>query len=91
MSAIDDIDYETHSKLAEAKIPMGATVTEIEVARGWRRKDALLGAGWSRRLRIRLRRAFRVPWTYVPNDITHKKEHFKIFLGGGNSTRGRTG
>lgn len=87
MSALDGVGYETHSKLAEAKIPMGATVTDISEAARWRD----FGKDWHRRLRIRARKIFREPWAYVPNDITHKKEHFKIFLGGGNSTRGRTG
>lgn len=84
-------DYPLRSLLADARIPMGATVTPILQARHWRSVDARRGIGFSRRQRVRARKQFREPWVYVPNDITHKKEHFKIFLGGGNSTRGRTG
>ena len=86
-----EVEHELKSKLADAGIQMGASVTPIGTAILWRLLDWAHGKGFARRRRIRERKLLRVPWVYVPNDITHKKEHFKIFLGGGNSTRGRTG
>lgn len=64
-------------------LPHGATVTNIEDAIRWR----ALGKDWYRRMRIRVRKMMREPWTYTPNDITHKKAHHKITLGGGTSGR----
>lgn len=64
--------YVTHSRLADAGIPMGATITHIFFPRVWRRVDALRGEGHSRRWRIRARRKQREPFVYVPNIVEHK-------------------
>ena len=53
--------YEGHSRLADAKIPMGATMTHIYRARAWRRIDEKRGEGYARRTRIRIRKAQREP------------------------------
>jgi hypothetical protein len=59
--------YVTHSQLAEARIPMGATVTHIYRAARWRRIDERMGDGYSRRQRTRARKANRQPFTFVDN------------------------
>jgi hypothetical protein len=66
--------YETHSRLAEARIPMGATLTHIYRAKRWRAVDAVKGAGYSRRSRIRARNAARPAFVYVPQVIVHKSK-----------------
>jgi hypothetical protein len=53
--------YEVHSKLADARHPMGASVTHITHAWRWRKVDERMGDGYSRRKRIRQRAAKRVP------------------------------
>jgi hypothetical protein len=64
--------YETHSRLAEARIPMGATVTHIYRARRWRLTDSIFGEGYARRSRIRARTAARPAFVFVPNEVIHK-------------------
>lgn len=59
-------------------------VIDIRVAAVWR--DA--GREQSRLARIRARKALRAPFVYTPNDITHKKAHHKITLGGGTRISG---
>jgi hypothetical protein len=41
--------YIMHSRLADAKVPMGASVTHIQFAWRWRRVDERMGDGYSRR------------------------------------------
>jgi hypothetical protein len=62
-------------------LPLGATVTDISVAARWK----AFGKDWHRRLRIRARKLARKPFVYEPNDISHKKAHHKITLGGGSA------
>lgn len=59
--------YELHSKLADARIPMGATVTHIYRAKLWRRIDERKNEpGYARRQRIRIRKARREPIVFDP-------------------------
>jgi hypothetical protein len=53
--------YEVHSRLADARFPMGATVTHIYRAKRWRSQDERNGEGYARRQRIRKRKAQREP------------------------------
>jgi len=57
--------YETHSRLAEARIPPPATLCHIYRAKRWRRIDEQRGnANYSRHQRIRLRKRHREPITF---------------------------
>jgi len=65
--------YIEHSRLADARHPMGATFTHIYRAKAWRSIDARHGVpGYARRQRIRTRLSMRPPFVYVPNVIEQK-------------------
>jgi hypothetical protein len=59
-------EYVPRSRLADAKIPMGATVTHIYRAKHWRNLDARNGDGYARRMRIRIRKLLRAPIVFDP-------------------------
>lgn len=56
-------------------------VVSIYRARRWRREAELLGDE-ARRKRIRMRKALRRPWVYVPNVVTHKTKSGQGYRGG---------
>ena len=71
--------YIPTSPLVKADTPIGESpVAQLDDYRGTRAQRN------ARRLqRARERNAARPPWRYEPNDITHKKAHHRIVLGGG--------
>jgi hypothetical protein len=83
----EPVDYAARfplrSLLADAGIPMGATVTHIYRARHWKSLDAKNGRGYARRLRIRSRKRRRESWTYEHRAIEFKPHTIVLGRSGG--------